>query len=136
MNDGDWVEGEVQWWWKYVFPARARFWAAMVAAERVEAPEPTPWFEGVAGQLLGSVALLGAAVRAGDPGLRQRLKGEAIKKMTAAGNQVPAGEPVRLGFSIATDIRDEADSGRAPGIWYAIKNADAREVDVDVCASH
>jgi hypothetical protein len=90
MNDGDWVEGEAQWWWKYVFPARARFWAAMVAAERIEDPEPTPLFEDVAGQLLGSVALLGAAVRVGDPGLRQRLKGEAMQKMTAATQAVQA----------------------------------------------
>jgi hypothetical protein len=44
LGDGDWVEGEAQWWWKYVFPARERFWAMIQANAD---PIPDPWRQSI-----------------------------------------------------------------------------------------
>src|SRR4051812_12117570 len=44
VNEGDWVEGEPKWWWKYVMPNESVFWVAVLAAKnRVAEPEPSPW---------------------------------------------------------------------------------------------
>ena len=81
MNEGDWVEGEPQWWWKYVFPARSRLWASLLA-EHVT-PHPQPWREEVLGDVLEAAVLINAAARADDE-VSERLKEEARAKLSRA----------------------------------------------------
>ena len=45
LNDGDWVEGEPKWWWKYVFRAKIRFWnltlnEKLAKDKKVQYPDP------------------------------------------------------------------------------------------------
>jgi hypothetical protein len=85
VNDGDWVDGAVQWWWKYVFPIRHKFWAVLVdeRATRVADPTPDPWKELVLGDLLEATAML-SAVPGADATVAARLKTEAKAKLARA----------------------------------------------------
>ena len=49
LGDGDWVEGEPKWWWKYVFPAKAQFWQVL-AGMKAE-PHPEPMLDAVATEI-------------------------------------------------------------------------------------
>ena len=82
LNEGDWVEGEPQWWWKYVFPAREKFWLAVLSANL--GPEPDPWRQGLVGKILEGVAMLQASERVSDKAIGARLKNEALKQMGGA----------------------------------------------------
>ena len=86
VNEGDWVEGAPQWWWKYVFPVRVQFWSTLLA-ERVKRvrtdPEPHPWKEQVLGELLEATAML-HAMSGIDVAVDERLKGEAKTKIVLA----------------------------------------------------
>ena len=82
LNEGDWVEGEPQWWWKYVFPARERFWLAVLSASLD--PEPVPWRQGLVAKILEGVAMLQASERVSDKAIATRLKSEALKQMGGA----------------------------------------------------
>jgi hypothetical protein len=85
VNEGDWVEGAPQWWWKYVFPARLKFWSRMLA-ERVATagdPSPDPWKEQVIGGLLEAAVML-SAVPGADASVATKLKGEAKTKIALA----------------------------------------------------
>jgi hypothetical protein len=82
LNEGDWVEGEPQWWWKYVLPASEKFWVAVLSA-RLD-PEPGPWRQGLVAKILEGVAMLQASERVGDKAIGARLKNEALKQMGGA----------------------------------------------------
>jgi hypothetical protein len=82
VNEGDWVEGEVQWWWKYVLPAREKFWLAILAA-RLD-PVPEPWRQGLVGEILEGVAMLQASARVRQGAVGARLKSEGLDKISHA----------------------------------------------------
>lgn len=85
VNEGDWVVGAPQWWWKYVFPARIKFWSKLLA-ERVDGasdPSPDPWKEQVIGGILEAAVMLNAAPRA-EASVATRLKTEAKAKIAQA----------------------------------------------------
>ena len=86
LGDGDWVEGPPQWWWKYVFPTRGRFWAAMLTAKihDAEDPIPDPWLQRVTADILEGLAILHAAATVGDVAASARLKEEAVQKINRA----------------------------------------------------
>ncbi len=85
INEGDWVEGEPQWWWKYVFPTRAQLWALLVADRfrAVAGPHPEPWREQVLGDVLEAAALL-QAINVVDDEVSGRLKEEARARLSRA----------------------------------------------------
>lgn len=84
MNDGDWVEGEPKWWWKYVFPTRERLWLAVLGA-RV-GPQPDPWLQETGGEVLEGLSMLHAAAKLNltDRAIAAQLKTEALSKMSKA----------------------------------------------------
>jgi len=85
VNEGDWVEGEPKWWWKYVMPNESVFWVAVLAAKnRVAEPEPSPWLQDVSGQIMDGLAMLNAAARIGKSDDAARLKKEATTKISRA----------------------------------------------------
>jgi len=85
VNEGDWVEGEPKWWWKYVMPSESVFWAAVLAAKsRGATPEPAPWLQGVSGQIMDGLAMLNAAARIGHADEAAKLKQEATTKISRA----------------------------------------------------
>lgn len=93
VNDGDWVDGKVEWWWKYVLPAETQFWAA-VLAQRVQVgagqdPERAPWRQAQAAGV-EAVAMLQAAANITDLKQRTELLNEVVRRFTAAANAVKA----------------------------------------------
>jgi len=85
VNEGDWVEGEVKWWWKYVMPSEATFWGAILAARyRSADPEPSPWYQGVSGQVMEGLAMLKASARIGTGVEADKLKAEGAAKIAKA----------------------------------------------------
>jgi hypothetical protein len=82
VNEGDWVEGEVKWWWKYVFPAKAQFWQllAVIKAE----PHPDPWFQAFSGQVQEALAMVNASTSIMDKEAGARLKHEGVEKIAKA----------------------------------------------------
>jgi hypothetical protein len=91
LNDGDWVEGEPKWRWKYVFPAKIRFWNLTLneklAKDKKVAnldPEPEPWLEEVTAEILESLTILHSATTLREEALSQRLKQEAVAKINSA----------------------------------------------------
>lgn len=92
MNEGDWIEGEPQWWWKYVFPSRERFWGSvlsdrMLKAKFVSEPSPSPWFAGVAAEILEGLVMLHASDTVAAE-VSQKLQEEAVGKIMRAAEQV------------------------------------------------
>ena len=89
LNDGDWVEGEAKWWWKYVMPSESVFWGAILAAKYKAAdPEPSPWYQGVSAQVMDGLAMLNAAARLGKGGEADKLKTEGSAKIVKAASGV------------------------------------------------
>jgi hypothetical protein len=91
LNEGDWVEGEPRWWWKYVFPAKIWFWTSALneklAKDKKVAnlePEPDPWLEGVTAEILESLTMLHTAKTVREEAVSQRLKQEAVAKINSA----------------------------------------------------
>jgi hypothetical protein len=86
LGDGDWVEGAPQWWWKYVFPSRERFWLSILTPKfsQVADPQPEPWFQGVSAEILEGLVMLHAAATVPEEAVRVRLKEEAAQKLTQA----------------------------------------------------
>jgi hypothetical protein len=89
LNDGDWVEGEPRWWWKYVFPSKLRFWLLtlnekLAKDKNFAEPEPDPWLEGVTAEILESLTMLHTATTVREEAVSQRLKQEAIAKINSA----------------------------------------------------
>jgi hypothetical protein len=88
INDGDWIDGKVEWWWKYVIPSEASFWIAIVAQRAQllagQDPQPAPWRKA---QSLASeaVAMLQAAENINDVNQRSRLLNEVAERLGAAG---------------------------------------------------
>ncbi|HEY7338946.1 MAG TPA: hypothetical protein VH639_28915 [Bryobacteraceae bacterium] len=80
LGDGDWVEGEPKWWWKYVFPAEIEFWSGIL---QQQGPIPDPWKRLSAAIMEGLVMVHGAA-GVGDPQIRGRLYREGVTKVLAA----------------------------------------------------
>src|SRR5215469_12861120 len=90
MEPGDWVEGEPKWWWKYVYPARDRFWAELIAANFD--PNPDPWVQSFTGEVLEGIAMVRASATVADKKVRLRLREEATNKIAAAMKPVPKAE--------------------------------------------
>ena len=86
FNDGDWIEGAVRWWWKYVIPNPASFWQAVLSQISLE-PVPQPWLQRVTGGVMEGVAMLHAASRA-DAASAGRLKAEARDRIQQALGEV------------------------------------------------
>lgn len=91
LNEGDWVEGEPRWWWKYVFPSKIGFWISALneklAKDKKVAnfePEPEPWLEEVTAEILESLTMLHTATTVREEGVSQRLKQEAVAKINSA----------------------------------------------------
>jgi hypothetical protein len=82
MEPGDWVEGEPKWWWKYVYPARDRFWAELIASNFE--PNPQPWVQTLTADVLEGLAMVRASGTAKDKNVSTRLKEEGFKKITEA----------------------------------------------------
>jgi hypothetical protein len=76
ISDGDWVEGEVKWWWKYVFPAASNLWRAVLQASS-DVPDPSPWRQQI-GRLLESIVMLQASSKVSDRDVAEKLSKEAI----------------------------------------------------------
>ena len=89
MPEEGWPEGRAQWWWKYVFPAREKFWLSVLASQMVVAdPSPIPWFQLVAADVLEAVVMLRAAASVADPEVAAKLKREAAAKISHAAHQL------------------------------------------------
>jgi hypothetical protein len=66
-------------------PNESAFWAAVLAAKsRAADPEPSPWLQGVSGQIMDGLAMLNAAARIGQADEAAKLKREATAKITRA----------------------------------------------------
>ena len=78
----DWPEGQPQWWWKYVYPARDLFWSQLLAANL--GPVPDPWLQSFTADVLEGVAMIRASGVQNDPEIRARLKEEGLKKISHA----------------------------------------------------
>ena len=92
MNDGDWVEGKPQWWWKYVFPAEEQFWASILQnqvskAGQVNGPSPEPWRKEVTAILEG-LAMVNATATVGKGEIGEKLRAEGVAKIVAAANKL------------------------------------------------
>ena len=88
VNDGDWIEGKVEWWWKYVIPAESQFWAAILAEQAQRAttqldPEPSPWRQAQA-RGLEAVAMLQALRKITDSKQQARLLAEIGERFHSA----------------------------------------------------
>jgi hypothetical protein len=82
MNEGDWVEGEVKWWWKFVFPQKAKFWGQILQNMTVSLnPQPDPWLQATTADVLETVVMLHAATKATDREQRASLYKEAAQKL-------------------------------------------------------
>jgi hypothetical protein len=86
MEPGDWVEGEPKWWWKYVYPARDRFWAELIASTAKAEPGPSPWVQAFMADVLEGVAMVRASGVVKDQKISTRLKKEGLTKITEATN--------------------------------------------------
>jgi hypothetical protein len=85
MNEGDWVEGEVKWWWKFVFPQKAQFWGQILQHVTVSLnPEPDPWLQATTAEVLEAVVMLHAAAKATDREQRANLHKDAAKTLESA----------------------------------------------------
>jgi hypothetical protein len=93
MNEGDWVVGPPQWWWKYVFPPREQLWLSILASKfsQVADPAPDPWFQGVSAEILEGLVMLHAAATVAEEAARVRLKDEATRKITQAVQAIARG---------------------------------------------
>ena len=80
MNDGDWVEGEAKWWWKFVIPQKVWFWSALLQNIR-SGPSPEPWVQATTGEILEAAVMLHAAARATDKEQKATLHKEAAQKL-------------------------------------------------------
>jgi hypothetical protein len=78
-GDGEWIEGEPKWWWKYVIPAEIKFWSGILQQQDAM---PEPW-EKVTGEILEGLVMVQAAVTVGDPQIRARLHQEGVAKVSA-----------------------------------------------------
>ncbi len=87
LGDGDWVEGSVRWWWKYVFPAKDVFYGQLLGAERVIDPIPQPWRQAT-GELLEASAMLHAIGNVSDPATKSRLQTEIAAKVEGVYKQL------------------------------------------------
>lgn len=83
VNDGDWVEGAVQWWWKYVLPSREIFWTNVIARVSELGPSPDPWREQV-GEILAGIAMLRSSAKVSDRAVAEKLSKESISKINGA----------------------------------------------------
>jgi|GEM_PF-5248138 len=86
MEPGDWVEGEPKWWWKYVYPARDRFWGELIALNLNTGPSPDPWVQSFTAEVLEGVVMIRASATHKDEKVSARLRTEGINKITAATN--------------------------------------------------
>lgn len=91
VNEGDWVDGKVEWWWKYVLPPEPQFWAAILA-QRVQViegpdPQPSPWLQAQAVGL-EAVAMLQAVAKITDLNQRTSLLNEVVRRFAAAADAV------------------------------------------------
>jgi hypothetical protein len=86
LSDGDWIEGKVEWWWKYVIPAESQFWAAILV-ERVATSAGQHANPSSQAQSLGfeALAMLQAAHKISDSKERMRLLSEVGERFHAAG---------------------------------------------------
>ncbi|MGH9612758.1 MAG: hypothetical protein ACRD4P_06750 [Bryobacteraceae bacterium] len=79
LGDGDWVEGEPKWWWKYVFPAEMEFWSGILQQQD---PIPEPW-KRLTGAILEGLVMVHGAIHASDPDIKGRLYREGVAKVVA-----------------------------------------------------
>jgi hypothetical protein len=89
LSPGDWVEGEPQWWWKYVFPSKIQFWLLTLNEKWAKdiaklKPQPQPWLEEATAEILESLTMLHTATTIREEAVSQRLKGEAVAKINSA----------------------------------------------------
>ena len=82
LNEGDWVEGEPKWWWKYVFPAKDRFWQvlAVVTAEA----HPDPMLQAFSGEVQEGLAMVNGSASITDKQVGARLRHEGVEKIAKA----------------------------------------------------
>lgn len=90
MEDGDWVEGAPEWWWKYVFPARIDFWLGILQRQ---GPVPDPWKEAT-GHILEGLAMVRAVAAVDDPQIKERLHQEAVAKILRGANSLVGGKAI------------------------------------------
>lgn len=88
-SEGYWIEGEPQWWWKYVFPPKIRVWLLILNEKWAKdknfaEPEPDPWLEGVTAEILESLTMLHTATTVREEAVSKRLKQEAVAKINSA----------------------------------------------------
>jgi hypothetical protein len=89
---GDWVDGPVRWWWKYVFPVKDVFYANLLPrlkVGKVAGPQPEPWRQ-VAGELLETSAMVHALDSISDSATKSKLQTEAAAKLQAISKQLSA----------------------------------------------
>ena len=87
-SDGDYIEGTVQWWWKYVLPNREQMWLAVLTSRE---PDPHPWLRKATGEVLEGLVMLHAAARA-DQAAGNRLRSEAVERIHEAVARIPRAE--------------------------------------------
>jgi len=87
LNDGDFwgLEGNPQWWWKYVTPPPERFYAQLLAElAKSEEPQPAPWLQQSSAHIMESLVMFHAAVRMGEREGSARLKAKAYARLSHA----------------------------------------------------
>jgi hypothetical protein len=83
MNEGDWVEGAPQWWWRYVLPAQEEFWRLIAYGGPDTDPTPDPWKQASI-SLLEAVVLVCGISRTAERDAKTRLHQEAVQKLQSA----------------------------------------------------
>jgi hypothetical protein len=86
MNNGEWVEGQPQWWWKYVFPQRSRFWLSLLSdlVDERAGPQPEPWVEELTSGVLEGLVMLQGVAHVQDEAQRISLRETALQKIRSA----------------------------------------------------
>jgi hypothetical protein len=97
LSDGDWIEGKVRPWWKYVIPAETQFWTAILnqRASMKAGPQPDPWRRAQS-LSLEAVAMLQAVASIADAKERTSIlseAGELLRAAELAVRNVEAGQP-------------------------------------------
>jgi len=89
LDNGLFVEGKPQWWWKYVFPEKTTFWLSVLNAklaqeQKVADPDPNPWLQELTAEILESLTMLHSSATIREEAVSQRLKEEAVTKIRSA----------------------------------------------------
>lgn len=96
LEPGDWVEGDVKWWWKYVLPSQEVFWATVVAQQATLVSRAPEQGSHIVSEAMQAVAMLTASARVTDTAVASRLRNEAADKLRGASEKIQNQKTARV----------------------------------------